>query len=254
MTMSTASHTRHDAAVRDTAEAVRVLVVEDHLLVATGVAMALDDAGFRADACGIGSPEAVLSRVRTFEPQLVLLDLVFEGSAENALALIRPIRALGADVAAFTGTTDAVLLGSALEAGAVGIIHKRDSIEHLIRDVKRLAQQERVLSLRDRQGYLEQMRRDRAERRDSLAPFAVLSRREAAVLHLMMNGLPAEALAADSFVSLSTVRAQIRSVLTKLGVNSQLAAVAMAYQAGWFPSPTPPEKPASRNHALKKKS
>jgi len=38
-------------------------------------------------------------------------------------------------------------------------------------------------------------------------------------------------------VSLTTVRSQIRSVLMKLGVNSQLAAVALARRQGWPPAP-----------------
>jgi DNA-binding NarL/FixJ family response regulator len=38
------------------------------------------------------------------------------------------------------------------------------------------------------------------------------------------------------FVSLSTVRSQIRSILSKLGVRSQLAAVAMAVRADWEPT------------------
>jgi hypothetical protein len=42
------------------------------------------------------------------------------------------------------------------------------------------------------------------------------------------------AIAAASYVSLSTVRSQIRSILTKLGVSSQLAAVALAHDAGRF--------------------
>jgi DNA-binding CsgD family transcriptional regulator len=38
-------------------------------------------------------------------------------------------------------------------------------------------------------------------------------------------------------VSEATVRSQIRGVLAKLGVNSQLEAVAMAWAVGWFPTP-----------------
>ncbi len=37
-------------------------------------------------------------------------------------------------------------------------------------------------------------------------------------------------------VSEATVRSQIRSVLTKLGVNSQLEAVALAWRMGWVPT------------------
>jgi len=75
--------------------------------------------------------------------------------------------------------------------------------------------------------------REAAARRARLAPFAQLSCREAAVLVEMMEGLSADEIAAKHFVSTSTVRTQIRGILKKLGVSSQLAAVARAYQAGW---------------------
>jgi DNA-binding NarL/FixJ family response regulator len=55
------------------------------------------------------------------------------------------------------------------------------------------------------------------------------------VLAGLLAGEPAEAIAHRSYVSLATVRSQIRAILLKLGVNSQLAAVAMAREAGWSP-------------------
>ena len=48
-----------------------------------------------------------------------------------------------------------------------------------------------------------------------------------------MNGLSAAEIAEQRVVSLATVRSQIRAILQKLDVTSQLAAVAMAHRAGW---------------------
>lgn len=58
-----------------------------------------------------------------------------------------------------------------------------------------------------------------------------LSERERAVLAHLMNGLSAEDIAKANFVGLCTVRTQIRMILQKLGVHSQLAAVAVGYRA-----------------------
>jgi len=58
--------------------------------------------------------------------------------------------------------------------------------------------------------------------------FKRLSQREALVLGAMADGLSADEIAETHFVALNTVRSQIRSVLNKLGVRSQLAAVALA--------------------------
>ena len=49
----------------------------------------------------------------------------------------------------------------------------------------------------------------------------------------LLEGHCAEEIAEVSFVSISTIRSQIKSILQKLGVNSQLAAVALARRSGW---------------------
>ena len=48
-----------------------------------------------------------------------------------------------------------------------------------------------------------------------------------------MEGHCAEEIAQAAFVSISTVRSQIKAILQKLGVSSQLAAVALARRADW---------------------
>jgi len=56
------------------------------------------------------------------------------------------------------------------------------------------------------------------------------------VLDRLIDGEDARAIAVRWTVSEATVRSQIRGVLTKLGVGSQLAAVAVARRARWPPS------------------
>jgi len=63
-----------------------------------------------------------------------------------------------------------------------------------------------------------------------------LTPREREVLSALAKGQRAEAIASESGVSSATVRSQIRSVLAKLGVNSQLEAVALAWTVGWLPT------------------
>jgi len=60
-----------------------------------------------------------------------------------------------------------------------------------------------------------------------------LTCRERAVLRHMVEGLSAEQIAAVDYVTVATVRSQIRSILSKLGVRSQLAAVAYAHRLMW---------------------
>ena len=62
-----------------------------------------------------------------------------------------------------------------------------------------------------------------------------LTDRERVVLHHLMEGRSAEEIAPLDYVSVTTVRTQIRHILQKLGVHSQLAAVALGYQAMTVP-------------------
>jgi DNA-binding NarL/FixJ family response regulator len=67
----------------------------------------------------------------------------------------------------------------------------------------------------------------------SVAGFEQLTRREREVLAALMRGATAGEISKEAYVSLPTVRSHIRSILSKLGVTSQLAAVVLAYRSGW---------------------
>lgn len=68
---------------------------------------------------------------------------------------------------------------------------------------------------------------------NNLIAFEQLTRREKQVLQALMRGETAREISHSSYVALPTVRSQIRSILLKLGVSSQLSAVVLAYRSGW---------------------
>jgi two-component system, NarL family, nitrate/nitrite response regulator NarL len=70
----------------------------------------------------------------------------------------------------------------------------------------------------------------------SLEAFDKLSLREQKVLMRLMRGATARQICDQDYVSLATVRSQIHAIISKLGVNSQLGAVVLAYQSGWRPT------------------
>jgi DNA-binding NarL/FixJ family response regulator len=210
-----------------------VLVVEDDALIAQVVMLALRAAGYQAEVCEARDETSIVDHVRSSAPRVVLLDLLHSGCGGSAPALVASLRALGAEVVAFTDTTDRLLQGAVVEAGASDIVSRLAPVQELLEAVAGALRGESRLGVSYRLAMLQQLHRDRAERQARLAPFERLTRREAAVLGHMMEGDSAEHIATACYVSLPTVRSQIRAILTKLGVNSQLAAVAMAYRAGW---------------------
>jgi len=213
---------------------VRVLLVDDHELVAETLAVSLRGEGIEVVRCAPIHPEAVLTSIDEHRPNLVLLDLHLGG--QNALPLIAPAIERGCRVVMLTGETDIVVLAECVEAGASGVLSKGASFDRLLDELQRVARGEELLSVRRRDELSSALRHARAEEERRLTPFAALTAKERAVLAALMEGSSAEQIAGRTFVSLSTVRSQIAAVLSKLGVNSQLSAVAAARAAEWHPT------------------
>ena len=219
----------------DPSPPLRLLLVEDHQLLAGTLAMALGAQGLDVQTAAGPSPEEVVEQARALAPVLVLLDLDLGPPLGNGLELIEPLIGAGATVVVVTGVTDRALLGRCLQAGAGGVISKATEFERLVEAVRGAAEGRPILGDDERQALLDEARTRRRADDERLAPFRALSPREQAVLAGLLAGDSAEAIAHRSYVSLATVRSQIRAILLKLGVNSQLAAVALAREAGWEP-------------------
>jgi len=213
---------------------VSVLLVDDHELVAETLAVSLRAAGIDVVRCGSILQDAVLASIEEYRPHLVLLDLDLGG--RTALPLIGPAIERGSRVVMLTGETDVVRLAECVEAGASGVLSKAVPFDSLLDDLHRAARGEELLSDRRRDELSTALRSARSEQERRLAPFVALTAKEQAVLAALIEGSSAEQIARQTFVSLSTVRSQIAAVLSKLGVNSQLSAVAAARAADWHPN------------------
>ena len=225
------------AATTDTAvEAPRLLLVDDHRLLVETLQASLVQAGFAVSVAPSCLFDEVLAEVDDVRPTLVVLDLDLQGDGYG-YDLIAPIRALGAEVLVLTGTVDRIELARCLEAGALGIASKANGFGGVLDQIRRAAEGESVTPVTDKVQLLADLAAHRRAEDRRIAPFETLSARERDVLRQIVEGQQAAAIAKASFVSLATVRTQIRSILTKLEVTSQVAAVALARQGGWFDTP-----------------
>ncbi|MCZ7525578.1 MAG: response regulator transcription factor [Acidimicrobiia bacterium] len=212
---------------------IRVAVVEDHDLFAQALEFALRRMEMDVSLVPATSQEEILAAVARTRPSVVLLDLRLGEGFGSSLPLVGPIRDLGSDVVILTGVTDRAELAECLEAGAAGVVSKAEHFETLVEDVDRLVHGRSILPAHERASMLEELRCARAEARARIEPFERLTVREREVLQDLCDGLSAEAISEAAYVSITTIRSHIRSVLQKLGVGSQLAAVAMARRADW---------------------
>lgn len=212
-----------------------VLIIEDHELLAQSLVFALRAEGVSAETLRPATREQVLQTAADLRPSVVLLDLELGGEIGDSISLIAPLEEMGAQVMMVTGITDRVRLAQCLEAGATGLIDKSTPFDQLVESVREVAELGSLIPPHQRHQLLSELRRQRAADRERLEPFERLTTREQQVLVGLMEGKSAEKIAEDSFVSLATVRSQIRAVLLKLDVNSQLGAVALARKNRWVP-------------------
>ena len=213
----------------------RVLIVEDHALVAVGLQLALSARGWTVEIADGPTAADVIEQARRFQPQCVLLDINLGEQVGSGIDLIAPLRATGSEVVMLTAETRRVVLAACLEQGAAGWIGKYAFLDEVVATIADVLAGTSLIGRAVRDAMIDELRIERAGLRRALSPFERLTLRERCVLGALVDGLSAEEIAEAHFVSLTTVRSQIRAVLQKLGVRSQLAAVAHANRVGWKP-------------------
>jgi DNA-binding NarL/FixJ family response regulator len=233
----TVALTTPDVSVDASVDAPRLLLVDDHRLLVETLQVSLGQAGFAVSVSPCGSFDEILAEAAAVRPTLVVLDLDLQG-AGYGYDLIAPLRALGAQVLVLTGTVDRIELARCLEAGALGIASKANGFGSVLEQISRAADWESVTPITEKTQLLADLAAHRRAEGKRMAPFEALSARERDVLRQIVEGHQAAVIAKASYVSVATVRTQIRSILLKLEVTSQVAAVALARQGGWFDDPS----------------
>ena len=211
----------------------RVLIVDDHVLIAVGLQLALSARGWDVETTDGPTATAVVDHARRFQPRAVLLDIDLGDAVGSGIDLIKPLCAIGAAVVMLTAQSRRAILAACLEQGAAGWIGKDAFLDEVVASLRDVNDGTPLIGCAAREAMLDELRIERAGVRRALSPFERLTARERDVLGALVDGLSAEEIAAVQFVALTTVRSQIRAILQKLGVRSQLAAVAAANRVGW---------------------
>ena len=183
-------------------------------------------------------PDTVIDDFQACEPDAVVLILhpdtaprIGDAEAgtpwEHPARLARALVEAGASVIALSVGASAAGVAACVEQGAAGLLHVDALAEELVTVGKMAAAKPNGSARPDSNGNGTPGR----GRRQLPTPFDALVHltfTERKVLFHMMEGRAAGDIAAELVVSLTTVRSHIRSILRKLNVNSQLAAVAIA--------------------------
>jgi two-component system, NarL family, nitrate/nitrite response regulator NarL len=212
-----------------TAASPRLSVLTDRRLVAEllGAAFTLVS---RCSPDGPGSiPYGFLA-----ESNVVIIDATIGPEDPAVAALCFQAARQGIPVVVFGDCKMRVTKGAWLERGVAAFVDDHDGLAVVREILERLSQGQSVLGVSIRESLLSELRVHRSRTQERFTAFESLTKREEDVLRQLSLGLSPEDVARASYVSLNTIRTQIRGILAKLDVTSVVAAVALAYRTGWL--------------------
>lgn len=217
----------------------RIVIIEDHALFAESLELTLAREGYDVRRLELPDEGGSLATLRAgairLHPRIVLLDLDL-GRLGDGLSLVGPLAQSGINVVVVTASTDRGRWGACVRAGARKVLSKTRPLQETLSTVRRLMQGLPVMDTDELESLLEEWRLRRAEVEQMTDRLARLTPREKAVLSGLIDGVTVREIARHSVVSEATVRTQVKSILAKLEVSSQLAAVGMANHVGWRPT------------------
>jgi DNA-binding NarL/FixJ family response regulator len=217
-----------------TAQAVSVMVVDDHPMWRDAVARDLAEAGFRVVATAGDGPEAV-RRAKAARPQVLVLDLNLPGASgvrvcKEVVAGDPAVRVL---VLSASGEHTDVL--EAVKSGATGYLLKSAGREELVDAVRRTAVGDPVFTPGLAGLVLGEYRRLATEPPPAAADASAaprLTERETEVLRLVAKGLSYKQIAARLVISHRTVQNHVQNTLGKLQLHNRVELVRYAIEAG----------------------
>jgi DNA-binding NarL/FixJ family response regulator len=201
-------------------ESIRLLLVDDHLVVRMGLAAVL---ALESDFVIVGEAEdaeSALAQFRALAPDITLLDVRMPGA--SGVEALRSIRAECPEARVIMLTTSELEedIFQAIEAGAAGYLLKTAQRAELAEGIRRVRAGGRAIP-----APLAARLAERAQRR-SLSP------RELEVLDYLRRGLSNKDIALALGVTEHTAKAHVKAILVKLEAADRAEAVATGFERG----------------------
>ena len=212
--------------------AIRVLVVDDQIIVREGICLLLSQVDGINVVGEAGDGQEVVAQAAALEPDVILMDLVMPGL--DGIEAIRQIIAAREDARVLVLTSYAgdeagmSRVVPAIEAGARGFLLKDSSPADLIRAIRHIHEGRSSLDPTIASQVLLELKRP-AKRPPPPDP---LTERELEVLRLVATGLSNAETAAQLVITEATVRSHVSNILGKLHLANRVQATLYALQEG----------------------
>ncbi|MGD8202270.1 response regulator [Ornithinimicrobium sp. W1679] len=208
---------------------IRVLLVDDHAMMRTGLAGVLGSDPEIEVVGEAGDGAEAVSEAGRLRPDVVLMDIEMPGvDGVTAIGRLGQVVPSARCLVLTTFDVDDYVLG-ALRAGAAGFLLKTTPPRELIRAVKDCAAGGSALGpsvvRRLVASYV-------GSAREAVPELDRLTERERDVLTVMARGLSNAEIGAELFLTENTVRTHVAHILAKLGVRDRVQAVILAHRSG----------------------
>src|SRR5690606_2843646 len=207
---------------------IRVFLADDQEMVRAGFTMVLEAEGDIEVVGTAGSGEDAVSATKQLHPDVVLMDIRMPGM--NGLDATRLITSMSHAPRVVVVTTfgPAEYLRSALQAGASGFLLKDAGPRLLVEAVRAAANGDALVSPSITVRLLGEL----ASATTAPTEHHGLPDREVEIAAAIARGGTNEEIAADLFVSLSTVKTHARNISVKIGARNRVEIAAWAWRAG----------------------
>ncbi len=226
---------------------IKVLIVDDQrtfgeaLQLALGAERDLDVVEVVTDGT------QAIKAVSEHHPDVVLMDVAMPGM--SGIEATRRIKSTDPDaqVLILSGYEDELLLARAVQAGAVGLVHKTGGIGDVADSVRHAHRREPIHPDEEIQSALRRLRHRRDQEASTEKRLARLTPREREILQLMAERNSPDEIAKHLRMSPYTLRTHTQNILTKLGVHSKLEALVLAIRYGVVTAIDVSDSPAQTN-------
>lgn len=202
------------------AKLIRVMIVDDHPVVRTGLKTLLESEDDVTVVAMAGSGREALLALQKADPEVVLLDLRMpEMDGTDVIADMRRISP-EIKILVLTNYQEEEYILRAVQAGAAGYLLKSMPQEEILKAVRTIMQNETYIPGDISKRLLQTIGREK------------LSEREIEVLTLVCKGLTNKEIANKLFISDKTARNHVTNCLIKLGANDRTEAVTTAIRRG----------------------
>jgi DNA-binding NarL/FixJ family response regulator len=212
-------------------EQIKIFIVDDHPLFRYGLISVLNEyPEFNVVGDAATSIEA-LPKIEEIQPDIVIMD-VFMPNSDGVKTTSQIKQKLPhTEIIILTISDNEDVFLSAIKAGAKGYLLKGVGIMEIVDAIKLVKNGEATVSPSMASRLLDQFRNNGKDSNGKKG-FCELSVREKEVLKLTAQGSSNKEIAADLFISDTTVKAHMRNILEKLRVKNRAEAVGVAIARG----------------------